>query len=233
MSFYGHHHRYRLNKANNMPKTNTKKPHPTAPNWQYESQYSGFNAGPITTHIAGVDEAGRGPLAGPVVCAAVILNPNNLPSGLNDSKKLSAPRRAELAAQIHQCAWVGVGISEPFEIERTNILAATLIAMGRAIADLPICPQVALIDGNKAPALAPHIEIQTIVKGDAKSLSIAAASIIAKTERDQLMALAHDRFPPYGFAGHKAYPTKAHRQTIMSIGACPLHRRTFAPIKDL
>lgn len=195
----------------------------TTPDFSYESNYTG--------PVAGVDEAGRGPLAGPVVTAAVILDINNMPAGLNDSKKLSEKKRETLFVEIMQCAHVGVGISEPEEIDRINVLAATLIAMKRAVQDLPSRPVAVLIDGNKSPIL--DIPTQTIVKGDAKSLSIAAASIIAKVTRDRLMMLADARFSGYGHSGHKGYPTKAHRQALMNIGASPIHRRSYAPVRDV
>lgn len=193
------------------------------PNWEYEANYSGS--------VAGVDEAGRGPLAGPVVTAAVILDKNNIPTGLNDSKKLSEKKREALFVEIMQTAKVGVGIAEPEEIDRINVLAATMVAMRRAVLDLPTRPDAVLIDGNRAPKL--DIPVETIIKGDAKSLSIAAASIIAKVTRDRLMVLADQRFPGYGHSGHKGYPTKAHRETLQNIGASPIHRRSYAPVRDV
>lgn len=191
------------------------------PDWQYESTYTGL--------VAGVDEAGRGPLAGPVVTAAVILDKANIPDGLNDSKKLSERKREQLYTQIMACAHVGIGIAEPEEIDRINILAATMVAMRRAVLDLPIRPSAVLIDGNRCPDL--DITMQAIVKGDAKSLSIASASIIAKVTRDRLMVLADVRFPGYGHSGHKGYPTKAHREALENRGASPIHRRSYAPVK--
>ncbi len=194
------------------------------PNWHYESQ-SGVQ------RIAGVDEAGRGPLAGPVVAAAVILTPNNIPDGLNDSKKLSASKRDTLLEIIMLCADVGIGISEPEEIDRINILHATMVAMQRAVADLVHVPDAILIDGNRCPNFT--IPVQAIVKGDGKSLSIAAASIIAKTVRDRLMIQADHRFPGYGHSGHKGYPTKAHRDALLKRGASPIHRRHYAPVRSV
>lgn len=193
----------------------------SGPNFYYESQYSGA--------VAGVDEAGRGPLAGPVVTAAVILKPENTPEGLNDSKKLSESKREALYDQIMSCASIGVGIAEPEEIDRINILSATMIGMQRAIRDLPIKPTAILIDGNRCPEF--DMPCEAIVKGDSKSLSIAAASIIAKVTRDRLMVLADVRFPGYGLSGHKGYPTKAHRHALSEIGVSPLHRRSYAPVK--
>jgi len=179
--------------------------------------------------IAGVDEAGRGPLAGPVVAAAVIFDPNHIPDGLNDSKKLSKTKREALFEMIMQAAHVGIGIAEPEEIDRINILAATMKAMQRAVADLSVPPDYILIDGNRCPEF--DIPVQAIIKGDAKSLSIAAASIIAKTTRDKLMCAADIRFSGYGHTGHKGYPTKAHREALAQLGASPIHRRSYAPVK--
>ena len=199
----------------------------TVPDWHYEAQTG-------KKYVAGVDEAGRGPLAGPVVAAAVILDVDNIPSGLNDSKKLSATKREVLFGVIMDCAQIGIGIAEPEEIDRVNILHATMCAMQRAVADLPRPPQAILIDGNRCPAFI--IPAQAIVKGDAKSLSIAAASIIAKTVRDRLMVEADARFKclgDYGHTGHKGYPTKAHRETLVAIGASPIHRRSFGPVRDI
>lgn len=178
--------------------------------------------------MAGVDEAGRGPLAGPVVTAAVILDPTKVPEGLNDSKKLSEAKRERLYTEIFETSQIGVGIAEPEEIDRINVLAATMVAMQRAVADLPIGPDAILIDGNRTPDF--NIPCQAIVKGDAKSLSIAAASIIAKVTRDRLMILADARYPGYGLAGHKGYPTQAHRDALEKIGASPVHRRSYAPV---
>jgi len=192
------------------------------PNWHYEAQSGG-------AMIAGVDEAGRGPLAGPVVAAAVILDPKHIPDGLNDSKKLSKTKREALFEIIIKTAYVGIGMAEPAEIDRINILAATLKAMQRAVADLPTAPDTILIDGNRCPEFT--IPVQAIIKGDAKSLSIAAASIIAKTTRDKLMCAADSRFPGYGHAGHKGYPTKAHREALLKLGASPIHRRSYGPVK--
>ena len=196
----------------------------TAPNWHYEAASGG-------NFVAGVDEAGRGPLAGPVVAAAVILDVENIPDGLNDSKKLSASKREALFGVIFKTAHVGIGIAEPEEIDRINILHATMSAMSRAVTDLPITPDAILIDGNRCPAFT--IPVQAIVKGDAKSLSIAAASIIAKTVRDRMMKEADARFPGYAHSGHKGYPTKAHRAALLEIGASPIHRRSYAPVRDV
>ena len=191
------------------------------PDWLYEGQYAG--------HIAGVDEAGRGPLAGPVVTAAVILDKDNIPTGLNDSKKLSEAKREALFREINAKALVGIGISEPEEIDRINVLAGTMVAMQRAVRDLPQKPDTVLIDGNRCPVL--DMPAEAIVKGDSKSLSIAAASIIAKVTRDRMMVLADARFPGFGFAGHKGYPSQTHRETLLSVPPCPIHRRSYAPVK--
>lgn len=183
--------------------------------------------------VCGVDEAGRGPLAGPVVAAAVILNPESIPDGLNDSKALSEIRR-ELLLNIltsRKDIFIGIGISEPEEIDRLNILHASMTAMRRAVMNLPVLPHMALIDGNRLPPDLP-CEGQAIVKGDARSLSIAAASIVAKVTRDRLMKEADRRFPGYGLAGHKGYPTKAHKEALLQLGASSIHRRSFKPVAE-
>ena len=181
--------------------------------------------------VCGVDEAGRGPLAGPVVAAAVILAPDKIPEGLNDSKVLSQTRRELLLNELAKNAQIGIGIAEPEEIDRTNILGASLIAIRRAVLALPCLPDTALIDGNRLPDL--PCEAEYVIKGDARSLSIAAASIVAKVTRDKLMIEADTRYPGYGFAQHKGYATELHRGQIAKLGPCPIHRRSFAPIKLL
>jgi len=191
------------------------------PDLSFERRLPGF--------VAGVDEAGRGPLAGPVVAAAVILPPQNWPCGLNDSKALSRGARERLLNMLRKCAQIGVGISEPEEIDRLNILGGTMIAMQRAVAALPTPPDAVIIDGNRAPQLS--MPAHTIVKGDALSLSIAAASIVAKVTRDHIMMRADARFTGYDFAQHKGYPTKAHRAAVSTLGPSPLHRLSFAPCK--
>ena len=180
-----------------------------------------------------MDEAGRGPLAGPVVAAAVILPPESLPNSLNDSKVLSVARRELLLNEMiaRDDILVSLGIAEPEEIDRLNILHASMIAMRRAVTGLPVRPEMALIDGNRLPPDMP-CPAQAIVKGDAKSLSIAAASIAAKVIRDRLMVEADQRFPGYGLAGHKGYPTKAHKAALQKLGASPIHRRSFKPVAD-
>lgn len=196
--------------------------HKVLPDWHYEHQ--------ANAPVCGVDEAGRGPLAGPVIAAAVILDPAHIPEGLADSKSISQSRREYLLNDILLTSHVGIGISEPEEIDRLNILWASLTAMERAVRALPILPQTALIDGNKIPDHLP-CPGRAIIKGDAKSLSIAAASIVAKVTRDRIMTQADKRFPGYGFSGHKGYPTRAHKDAITHLGPCPLHRRSFAPMK--
>jgi ribonuclease HII len=178
--------------------------------------------------VCGIDEAGRGPWAGPVVAAAVILDPDNIPSGLNDSKKLTAAKREVLFPAIMQSAQVGVGKSSPEEIDEINILQATYLAMSRAVAALDPQPAFALIDGNRAPPLS--IRMQTIVAGDAISLSVAAASIVAKVTRDRIMHEIEALHPGYGFASHKGYGTPAHAAALQRLGPCPVHRKSFSPV---
>ena len=180
--------------------------------------------------ICGIDEAGRGPWAGPVVAAAVILDPAFIPPGLNDSKKLSHAQREALFEPIIRTARVGIGIAEPERIDRDNILAATMWAMEQALAQLGDV-SLALVDGNRAPKL--YCNVQTIVGGDAKSLSISAASIIAKVTRDRIMVQHDVIYPHYGFARHKGYGTLVHQQALTAHGPCPLHRKSFAPVAAL
>lgn len=180
------------------------------------------------TRICGVDEAGRGPLAGPVVCAAVILNAQSLPDGLNDSKALSQTRREQLLNALLESAEIAVSVIEPPEIDRLNILWASLEGMNRAIRALNA--DYALIDGNRLPPKMPCAG-EALIKGDARSLSIAAASIVAKVTRDRLMVEAEERFPGYGFAGHKGYPTAAHKEALERLGPCAIHRFSFAPVQ--
>ena len=180
----------------------------------------------------GVDEAGRGPLAGPVVAAAVILDPLNPISGLNDSKKLSAKRRDALAVEIRAkpLAW-SVAEASVEEIDRINILQASLLAMRRAVEGLKIQPETALIDGNRCPQLACPAE--AVVGGDGKVASIAAASILAKTVRDAGMLVLHAEYPMYGFDRHMGYPTALHLQALREHGPSPVHRRSYAPVAQL
>lgn len=181
--------------------------------------------------ICGIDEAGRGPWAGPVVAAAVILDPRNIPSGLNDSKKLKEAQREKLFVDIMASARVGVSIGDEARIDRDNILATTLWAMNEAVCKLSTAPNYALVDGNRAPKLS--CPVQTIVSGDGRSLSIAAASIIAKVTRDRIMVALHDEFPGYGFARHKGYGTAFHQAALSEFGPCIHHRKSFAPIAKL
>lgn len=182
--------------------------------------------------VCGVDEAGRGPWAGPVSAAAVILNPDDLPSGIDDSKVLTAERREALEVEIkaRAIAW-GVGFASVEEIESLNILHATGLAMCRAIEGLSQQPAVALVDGNYRFRL--PCDVTTVVGGDGLSLSIAAASILAKTARDRLMVELDAVYPGYGFASHKGYNAPVHQAALKSLGPCPAHRRGWSPIRAL
>lgn len=176
--------------------------------------------------VAGVDEAGRGPLAGPVVAAAVILDESSPVAGLDDSKRLTPARRRRLLDQIYQKArCVGIGIVDAIEIDRINILQASLLAMRMAVDNLKPTPDLILIDGPHTIS-APMPE-QAIVKGDSLSASVAAASIVAKETRDRLMVCYDAQYPQFGFAGHKGYPTQKHRAAIREHGRCPIHRKSF------
>lgn len=181
--------------------------------------------------ICGVDEAGRGPLAGPVSAAAVILDPARPIEGLADSKKLSEKQRARLAPLIREraLAWA-VAYAEVEEIDHLNILQATLLAMQRAVQALPIQPQQVLVDGLYCPHTG--IPSQAIVKGDSKEAAISAASILAKTARDELMLQLHARYPLYGFDAHKGYPTAAHLAALQLHGVSAVHRKTFKPVRQ-
>ena len=182
--------------------------------------------------VCGVDEAGRGPLAGPVVAAAVILDPNNPIDGLNDSKKLSARRRERLKAEIcaKALAWA-VAEASVEEIDTINILHASMLAMQRAVDALSVRPIRALIDGNRCPKLA--CEVEAVVGGDGKIEAIAAASILAKTTRDAGMSDLHLRYPQYGFDRHMGYPTALHLRALQEHGPSPVHRRSFSPVRQL
>jgi len=182
--------------------------------------------------IAGVDEAGRGPLAGPVYAAAVILDPARPIAGLRDSKLLSAGRRERLAQEIRACslAWA-VAAADVAEIDALNILQATLVAMRRAVEALDPAPAQALIDGNQVPRLA--CPARAIIKGDRDVASISAASILAKTARDALLAELHLLYPVYGFAQNKGYGTPQHLEALERHGPCPAHRRSFAPVSRM
>ena len=180
--------------------------------------------------ICGVDEAGRGPLAGPVYAAAVILHPDKPIDGLNDSKKLSARRRDELEAQIVRCARAyAIGFATVAEIDSINILQASLLAMRRAIMALCVRPDEILVDGLHCPET--RIPSRAIVQGDALEPAISAASILAKTARDRELRRLHDRYPQYGFDQHKGYPTAMHLEALAIYGICPEHRLSYGPVK--
>ena len=187
-----------------------------------------LHVGPLG--LCGVDEAGRGPLAGPVMAAAVMLDPERPIDGLRDSKKLSAAARERLAdaIRLRAAAWC-IAEASVAEIDKLNILHATLLAMQRAVAGLSRAPDDVWVDGNRCPNWA--WRSQAVVKGDDKVAAIAAASILAKTARDQFMCRLHDEFPAYGFAQHMGYGTAAHLAALQAHGACPQHRKSFAPVK--
>jgi ribonuclease HII len=180
--------------------------------------------------VAGVDEAGRGPLAGPVSAAAVILDPARPIPGLDDSKKLTAARREALDLQIREraLAWA-VAWASAQEIDRINILQASMLAMQRAVAALSVRPTRVLVDGNRCPDV--ECEVEAIVGGDGLISAIGAASILAKVARDRLMCDLDRAFPGYGFSGHKGYPTPAHIEALSRLGPCPEHRRSFGPVR--
>mgnify|MGYP001168771720 CR=1 FL=1 len=181
--------------------------------------------------LAGVDEAGRGPLAGPVVAAAVILDDLHPIRGLADSKLLSPGRREKLFDEIRAKALcVSIAEASVEEIDRLNILQATMLAMKRAVEGLRLLPQNVLVDGNRLPVL--KVPAEAIVKGDAKVPAISAASIVAKVQRDRLCAELHAQWPDYGFDVHKGYPTPVHLEALRRLGACPAHRRSYAPVRD-
>ncbi len=182
--------------------------------------------------IAGVDEVGRGPLAGDVVAAAVILDPKIPIPGLNDSKKLSEKQRLHCFALIKECA-LGISVARASveEIDASNILRASLLAMARAVQGLSTQPEFVYVDGNQLPKW--HYSSQAVVKGDSRVAEIAAASIIAKVTRDREMVAFEESYPGYGFARHKGYPTNAHLEALRSLGPCVLHRRSFAPVANL
>lgn len=190
--------------------------------WEIEKTWAdrGFHA------ICGIDEAGRGPLAGPVCAAAVILPEGLEIPGLNDSKKLTDKKRRELFPIIEEQALAyGIGWASQEEIDDINILQATFLAMSRAVEQLNIRPDLALVDGNRAPTL--DLPVETVVKGDSLSASIAAASVLAKVSRDDVMLRMAEEYPGYGFEVHKGYGTKAHYEALRTFGPSPIHRRTF------
>jgi len=198
------------------------------PHYIYESRWLKTVEGPI----AGVDEAGRGPLAGPVVAAAVILERKRIPKGLNDSKQMTAEAREEAYVRILEgaLAW-GVGEASVDEIDLVNIRQATHLAMARAVRALSVVANFALVDGNDAPAL--PCRCDTLIDGDAKSVSIAAASIIAKVTRDRMMRALHEQFPGYGWFTNKGYGTEEHLLALNRLGPCVHHRRSFAPVYQI
>lgn len=181
--------------------------------------------------LAGVDEAGRGPLVGNVVAAAVILDPENPIDGLNDSKKLSARRREQLADQVRDSAiaWSVVSIDSE-QIDRINILQATMLAMRQAVEQLTVPPQHVFIDGNRCPQI--NVPATAIVKGDSRVAEISAASILAKVERDAQMMVLHETYPQYGFDKHKGYPTASHMAALAEYGPCPEHRNSYRPVRE-
>ena len=185
--------------------------------------------------IAGVDEAGRGPLAGPVVAAAVILRAGRPIAGVADSKVLSAATRAALSLTIRRRAHCfGIGWADPAEIDSLNILHATFLAMRRAVLAMRCCPDLLLVDGNRLPRLSGFggaLRARAIIGGDATEAAISAASILAKTARDHFMNQMHVIYPDYGFCRHKGYATALHRRRLLEFGPCPLHRRSFAPVQ--
>lgn len=185
--------------------------------------------------VAGIDEAGRGPWAGPVVAAAVVLNQSKMPDelrfGIKDSKVISSAKRERLFSLLRLHTEIGVGRAEVTEIDETNILNATFMAMRRALQALSISVDIALVDGNQAPNL--PCKVETLVKGDALSLSIAAASIVAKVHRDREMAMLAKTFPGYGWEKNAGYGTKEHREALARIGVTPHHRKTFSPVAKI
>lgn len=195
------------------------------PTFEFEEAMARLHGGPV----AGIDEAGRGPWAGPVVAAAVILYPDNIPVGLNDSKKLSAKARDRLYEEIMESAHVGVGVGDVGLIDTDNILRATLWAMAQAFEALPSSATSALIDGNKSPDL--PCPAECLIKGDGRSFSIAAASIIAKVTRDRMMVELADVHPGYGWERNKGYGTAEHQAALTRLGVTPHHRRSFKPVK--
>ena len=202
------------------------------PNFQFETEALEKFGG----CVAGTDEAGRGPWAGPVVAGAVILNPNDIPVGLNDSKKLTEAKREALFELMTEMAkeerlYIGVGIADVERIDNDNILKASLWAMGQSVADLSVSPRSVLVDGNKLPEL--PVPALALVKGDGRSLSIAAASIIAKVTRDRMMAELSEAYPAYKWASNKGYGTKDHQQALAEHGVTEHHRRSFKPIRAL
>lgn len=200
----------------------------TMPDFRFETDLMAAGA----RVIAGVDEVGRGPLAGPVTAAAVILDPGRIPAGLNDSKTLGARRREALLVEIEASAIVGIGWASVAEIDAINIRNAAFLAMRRAVEALPVAPDHVLVDGNACPSDLP-CAASPLVKGDARSVSIAAASIVAKVARDRMMAELDAAHPGYGWATNAGYPTQVHRAALQHLGVTPHHRRSFAPVYQM
>jgi ribonuclease HII len=196
----------------------------SGPDLKFERKYKRLHNG----LVAGVDEAGRGPLAGPVVAAAVVLDPKCIPEGIDDSKVLTAAKRADLCARLLECAKVGVGVASVEEIDTLNIFWATMLAMTRAVDALGFVPAFVLVDGNRCPDWG-H-QSHAVVGGDALCLSIAAASIVAKHRRDCMMTELDMAFPGYGWASNKGYAAKVHQEALRRLGPTPHHRRSFAPV---
>ena len=194
--------------------------------YEAEARAQGF------AFVAGVDEVGRGPLAGPVTAAAVILDAGNIPEGLNDSKRLTAKRRQVLTDQLMHCADISIAHASVAEIDTINILRASHLAMERAVAGLRQSADMALIDGNMIPRNL-TIPARAIIKGDAISLSIAAASIVAKTARDKIMWDLAQQFPGYGWETNAGYPSKSHKLALQNLGVTPHHRRSFKPVHNI
>jgi ribonuclease HII len=205
----------------------TQRRMPDVPHYIFESRWLKTISGPI----AGVDEAGRGPLAGPVFAAAVILDRKRILKGLDDSKQMTPDAREDAFAKIMECAVVGIGEASVDEIDLVNIRQATHLAMARAVRALSLPPAFALVDGNDAPAL--PCPCDTIVDGDARSLSIAAASIIAKVSRDRVMIALDQEHPGYGWRTNKGYGTEEHLKALNMLGPCRHHRRSFAPVYQI
>jgi ribonuclease HII len=205
----------------------TAKPQPSKPDFSLERVAMARGISPI----AGVDEAGRGPLAGPVVAAAVILDPGGIPAGLDDSKKLRPAQREHLFMMLQNTAEISVAIADVERIDADNILQATLWAMAKAVHKLEQSPDLALVDGNQEPEL--NCFCKTLVKGDTLSLSIAAASIAAKVVRDKIMDELAEEFPGYGWERNRGYGTREHVEALEKLGPTPFHRRSFAPVRRL
>lgn len=191
----------------------------------------------MTRLVAGVDEVGRGPLAGPVVAAAVILDPARVPDGIRDSKQLSPKARLKLAREIRRDALCfAIAFADEREVDALNVLEASLVAMRRAVDRLSLVPGHVIVDGNRLPSFGPgeaRYSVEARVKGDQSVPSVSAASILAKVCRDRLMRRSDRRFPGYGFASNFGYPTKAHIEALGLLGPCPIHRRSFAPVRGV